>query len=104
LEKIMAIDINKILKASETAQPLPTARRREAGADGIWTAYAIHHVINDALAQLDATKFDVKPVAPQAMYGYRKAGRINGVKGADTFTEAEVSAFVARFIASRKIK
>src|SRR6185369_13959901 len=100
----MAIDINKILKASETAQPLPVARRREAGADGIWTAYAIHHVINDALAQLDETKYDVKPVAPQGIERLPQAGPDHRGPGAQDVPGGWVARFVARVIASRKIK
>ena len=58
---------------------------------------------NDVLGQLDPNAYDTARIKPQMMYGYAKAGRINGVKGNKEYTDAEVSTFVARFIATRKI-
>jgi hypothetical protein len=94
------IDITSIIEMSETVEALPTT---SSAPEGMYTPYRIAEVINTVLRQLDDTEYNIKAVAPQMMYTYKKTGRISGNKEDKYFTEEQVQNFVARFIKSRKI-
>jgi hypothetical protein len=89
--------IDKILAEADTAKPLEeTSRRVQNG----YSCYAIAGVINRTLQELGSDQ----SVTAQAVYGYGRNGAINGVayaKGeAPRYSESEVVAFVARYVAT----
>jgi len=90
------INIDNIIKGAETAEPIKLSKR-DYSVDG-YTAFGVYSVTMETLAKL-GIKLE-KALTSQQFYGFASSGKINGVKKASRFTEAEVEKFVARFVAA----
>jgi len=89
------INIDKIISAAATAEPIKISKR-DYSTDG-YTAFAVFAVVRDTMKQLNIP-FDG---TSQQFYGYAKSGKINGVKSStQRYSEDEVEKFVARYIAN----
>jgi hypothetical protein len=89
------INIDKIISAAKTAEPIALSKRDYA-TDG-YSAYAVYSIAKQTFAKL-SLPFSL---TSQQFYSYAKSGKINNVKSStQRFTEDEVSNFIARMIAS----
>ena len=86
--------INELIKSLKNQINEGTLEVVEATEKTGYTPYAISVLLNEAYEELGINK----TIKSQMLYNYAAAGRINGVKGMKSYTEAEVQAFIKKMV------